>query len=109
MRMWMVNPELLCRKHLLGEHCECHMLAGALVKGKSIAGYLQRGQLEPALLYQRHTVLAQEMQRRGMNHRSDPAPVDVSTWAVGYVDPKKSLQDLADRCENCRQRQEKIL
>ena len=22
MRMWMVNPKIMCRKHLLGEHVE---------------------------------------------------------------------------------------
>lgn len=24
MRMWMIDPKLLCRKHLLGEHNEIH-------------------------------------------------------------------------------------
>ena len=24
MRMWMLNPELLCKKHLLGAHGELH-------------------------------------------------------------------------------------
>jgi hypothetical protein len=30
MRMWMVPPKVMCRKHLLGEHVEIHMLAGSL-------------------------------------------------------------------------------
>ena len=25
MRMWMVNPRIMCRQHLLGEHVEIHM------------------------------------------------------------------------------------
>jgi len=28
MRMWMLNPKALCRKHLMGEHVEIHMLVG---------------------------------------------------------------------------------
>jgi len=79
------------------------MLAGSLKRGKSIKGHLDKGQLEPALLYERHAALAKEMVRRGMNHRSDPDPVDVSQWDVGYVDVKKSLKDLYERCEKCRE------
>lgn len=30
MRMWMVDPKIMCRKHLLGEHLELHMLAGCI-------------------------------------------------------------------------------
>ena len=25
MRMWMVNPKMMCNKHLLGEHVELHL------------------------------------------------------------------------------------
>lgn len=47
MRMWNVDPNLLCRKHLLGEHREMHMLANAICKKRSIAGYLAKGLVEP--------------------------------------------------------------
>ncbi len=30
MRMWMVDTKKLCRQHLLAEHSEMHMFAGAL-------------------------------------------------------------------------------
>ena len=33
MRMWLVNPALLCRQHLLGEHVEMHMFAGHILEG----------------------------------------------------------------------------
>lgn len=33
MRMWLVPPSHMCRKHLLGEHVELHMLLGTLKKG----------------------------------------------------------------------------
>ena len=40
MRMWMLPPETMCRKHLLGEHVELHMLLGSLRRGKNIDGFL---------------------------------------------------------------------
>jgi hypothetical protein len=43
MRMWMVWPELMCRKHLLGEHVEIHMLLGALNKGHRVQGFINKG------------------------------------------------------------------
>ena len=47
MRMWMVDPSLLCRKHLLGEHLECHMFVGTINKNISIKGYIKNGLCEP--------------------------------------------------------------
>lgn len=38
MRMWNINPRYMCRKHLLGEHVETHMLVGSLRKEKSVQG-----------------------------------------------------------------------
>ena len=54
MRMWMVAPGKMCRKHLLGEHVEIHMLAGSLLKGRSIGGFLADGLLEPQSMRARH-------------------------------------------------------
>ena len=33
MRDWKVNPKLLCRQHLLGNHLEVHMFVGTLRRG----------------------------------------------------------------------------
>jgi hypothetical protein len=33
MRMWLVDPALLCDKHLLGEHGELHKFQHCFVKG----------------------------------------------------------------------------
>ena len=41
MRMWMVDPKIMCRKHLLGEHVEHHMFVGTINKRISIVGYLR--------------------------------------------------------------------
>lgn len=71
MRMWMVDPKILCNKHLLGEHVELHMFIGSINKGRDIEGYVKNNLIEPSKLYQRHQELVNEMKRRGMNHKSE--------------------------------------
>jgi len=73
MRIWDLEPQILCRQHLLGEHRELHAIWSVLVNGK--AGYSLhpetlrwRGKLKA--LYNRHEELVKEMQRRGYNHNS---------------------------------------
>ena len=36
MRMWMIDPTMLCTKHLLGEHVELHMFVGTINKNKKL-------------------------------------------------------------------------
>ena len=103
MRMWMVNPRLLCPRHLLGEHLELHMLVGTLRKGRSISGFLRDGLVEVQSVRQRHRELAEEMASRGMNHQS-PLPAFHARRA-GRVDIPRNLRELARRCPDCRARQ----
>lgn len=70
MRMWMIDPKIMCRQHLLGEHVEIHMFIATMRRGKSVKGYLQKGLLEVHNLYARHEELVEEMNRRGYNHNS---------------------------------------
>jgi len=106
MRMWMLDPRLLCRKHLLGEHGELHKFRPTFVKRHSIAG--RRGQIEPRSMEERHDALAAELLRRGMNHRSPYEQPDLSHLSAadreGRVDPVSSAADLAERCPDCRRR-----
>ena len=82
----MVDPTLLCRKHLLGEHVECHMFRGSLLKGTSLRGFLESGLLDSRLLARRHDQLAKELQGRGYRHES-PLPRDFDTMAArGAID-----------------------
>lgn len=105
MRMWMVDPRIMCRKHLMGEHVELHMLVGSLNKQKSVAGFVAKGLIETASIHNRHKTLVAEMERRGYNHKS-PLP-SFAPVELGNVDTDKSLQDLTSRCETCRGRYEK--
>lgn len=91
MRIWDVEPELLCRAHLLGEHRELHGLWNILTLGKP--GYAAhpetkrwRGKL--AALHGRHERLVGEMRRRGYDHRSplDAALATGSGIQDDYVD-----------------------
>lgn len=100
MRMWMIDPSLMCRKHLLGEHVEIHMLLGALKKGRSIQGFLDRGLLEPQNLKARHDDLVSEMLSRSWSH-SSPIDKQPNGAPVGHVDRTESAKELMNRCEEC--------
>ena len=100
MRMWMVNPKIMCRQHLLGEHVELHMSVGTIKKGISVKGYLDDNLLEPESIYQRHNELVKEMEARGYNHRSPLLliPINMSK----KIDREASLAELIRRCPECR-------
>lgn len=104
MRMWMLPPEMLCRKHLLGEHVECHMLLGCLQKGKSIQGFIDKGLVEVHHLEERHLRLASEMVSRGYNHNSPFPPMEELEpllYRAGKVDVARSAEELSRRCKDC--------
>ena len=102
MRMWMVNPRLLCRRHLLGEHVELHMLVGHLQRGRSIQGFLASGLLQPQDLTSRHDDLVEEMTTRGYQHSSPLGNFPVPP--KGTVDIGRSLTELHQRCPDCKKR-----
>ncbi len=99
MRMWLVDPALMCRKHLLGEHLEMHMFAGCLLRGKNISGYIRNSLVEVHSIKARHARLAEEMVKRGYQHAS-PLP-EFKDYQAGSVDIEKSLQELRERCPDC--------
>lgn len=105
MRMWNVEPKIMCRQHLLGEHLEMHMFAGTLRKGKPIDGWAKRGQCISTQIKQRHDELMEEMVRRGYNHKS-PMDVNPTDIEVGWVDPAANLVELANRCTACAELQD---
>ena len=100
MRMWMVDPALMCNKHLLGEHVETHMLCGSIRKGISMNGFIRGNIVQLKDLRDRHDSLASEMTKRGMNHKS-PLP-EYGNADGGSVDIFASLQELKSRCPECR-------
>ena len=98
----MLPPSIMCRKHLLGEHVEMHMLVGTLQKGISVQGYIDNQLVELEHIRARHDELVEEMIKRGYNHKS-PLP-DYPEVSGGVVDREENLRDLANRCPDCRER-----
>ncbi len=108
MRMWMTDPRIMCRQHLLGEHVETHMFVGTLNRGKSMDGYVENDLLEVASLRTRHDTLAKEMKRRGLKHKS-PLPKYVcqqmtKAQQAHRITKERSHAELVRRCPLCRKR-----
>lgn len=111
----MVDPKTMCRKHLLGEHVEIHMLVGSIQLDKSIKGFLDNGLVDPLFIVDRHDELAEEMRSRGYNHNSEIA------FAAGFhdkvteimkpypnygIDRAEAERELFERCPDCRKQRE---
>ena len=107
MRMWLVPPSHMCRKHLLGEHVELHMLLGSLKKGKSITGFLSGGLVDPCRMYERHGELVREMERRGYAHHSPLKEEECAEALRNYdcstarIDVTANALELRRRCREC--------
>lgn len=108
MRIWDLEPAVLCKNHLLGEHRELHALWTIISQNKK--GYSKHpetlrwvGKLKA--LYLRHESLVKEMQNRGYKHLS---PLD-KTLAVGsaiqdeFVHSKEEqIEILRNKNCNCK-------
>lgn len=114
MRMWMVDPRKMCRKHLLGEHVECHMYLGAVRALRSLDGFFQARYLfKPSCLKARHDALAAEMMYRGYLHHTPFTEDDTqlllksecfydSAPTACEADSAANVTLLAMRCVECR-------
>ena len=112
MRMCMIDPEIMCDKHLLGENGEIHKFRHGFEKGHSIAGRVRPVvQIVPSEMQSRHDELTAAMERRfGKKYESAYAQPDLSKYADAdirvSVDLGHNMRDLAARCEQCRARME---
>ena len=107
MRMWMVNPQILCRTHLLGEHGEIHKHRHNFVKKHNMTG--RRGQIEPKSMKARHDELVAEMKRRNYNHHSPYKQPDVSYLPDDMlINKDEALALLIERCPECKARLENL-
>lgn len=102
MRMWNIDPIVLCRKHLLGEHVEMHMFVGCINKKISLKGYISNNLVEIHNIKCRHNILAQEIIRRNMNHNS--ILPEFESWVEGKVNIEYNVIDLLNRCQRCMNR-----
>jgi hypothetical protein len=107
--MWGINPKLLCRQHLLGEHNEIHKHRHNFVKHHSIAKRIAPVvQIEPENMMARHDALVEEMLARGYNHNSPYEQPDLSHLShderYAEIDIYLSIADLINRCPECSKR-----
>lgn len=109
--MWMVNPKIMCKNHLLGEHKEIHQLIGSIKRRFGVSGYIRNNCVEITSIVSRHDDIVDEMSRRGYNHYS-PIKLtqnqinDISSYLCDEerlykVNSESSLQDLINRCDKC--------
>lgn len=108
MRMWMINPELLCDQHLLGAHGEIHKFKHSFEKKHNMIKRITLGQIEPKAMKEEHDRLVLEMEKRGMKHNSPYELPDLNYIPQEYLDMKvdadKSIEDLKDRCFKCEEK-----
>ena len=103
-RMWMVKPELMCNKHLIGEHCELHIIVGCINKKKSLDGYFESNCIEPEAIKERHKIIVEEMKHRNFNHNSELPDFDLSYLGDKKkikINKEKSYKLLLERCDKC--------
>jgi hypothetical protein len=105
MRMWNVDPKLLCQKHLCGEHLETHMFHGTIKKKRSILGFITKGLVEVHNIKKRHDDLVKEMLSRNYNHKTELPEFD--SWEAGSVDVEQNVIILKNKCKECKERMEK--
>lgn len=109
MRVWDVDPRILCRQHLLAEHRELHGLWNILTKHGGVGGYSHHPETlrwvgKEKALYRRHEALVTEFRRRGYHHHT---PLD-KKLAVGsaiqraYVNtPDEQMEILRNKPCDC--------
>lgn len=111
----MLNPQMLCRQHLVGQHLECHMVLGILNKKLNVDGYVQSNCLEIPSIQSYHDDCVIEMLKRNYNHNSPIQSINpnilqyYNKYVNILVDRQKSLNLLLSRCSLCRQNYIKLI
>lgn len=108
MRMWMLDPKMMCIKHIVGEHGEIHKHRHNFVKKHNISGRIKPiVQICPELMEKRHDELVPFLK----NHKSPYTQPDLThlssneRYAVADIEANK--KDLVERCPECRKLIEK--
>lgn len=110
MRMWLVTPKVLCRKHLLCEHADLHMLAKYLKDDRCLNNYIENGMIHTKQILDRHNDLKYAMLDRDYNHDSplvmspDTLVQSIRLGLECYINKLNSFKILHNRCEECKKR-----
>ena len=109
MRMWMVEPEIMCRQHLIGEYRELFTILGILKLKRNISGYIENDLIEPLSISIRYKLLKKEMINRGYNPQKEftfcnELLLYLSGTQINHrIDIDKSKNELFRRCKLCHQ------
>lgn len=117
MNMWIgIAPTEMCRQHLLGLHGELHKFLPSWEKKVAIDGRIADNQMECETYKQRHDEVAEEMVRRGFNHKSPLDQPDFSylplthqQFRVRAAGAMSNREKLATRCAECARLMQKTL
>ena len=106
--MWLCDPKILCRQHLLGEYRELFTLVGTINAKKNLDGYIKNNCLELTSLESRYIELKNEMLRRGykpVKQFIHPNFSYLDEFIINYkINKDSSLKDLLNRCILCQTR-----
>ena len=110
-RLWCgVDVADLCDTHLLGEHSEMHQEVGTWLRhphGEAVVeGHVEKAQVVPRMIRDRHDDLAAEMAERGMNHDSPLEDFDPDAMPQPTSDAMNGIHEanrdrLRRRCDDC--------
>lgn len=104
MRMWMINPELMCMKHVLGEHYEIHKHLPHLYKGVNIHGRFNPIiQIQLNSLQSRHDKLVKYLKNHNSLLEVDEQKIkdNYPKYYDLFVDIEYNIKDLSSRCKEC--------
>jgi len=114
MRMWMIDPKLMCIQHIVGEHRELHALKGSLERTKpecnnyerhikNIITLAKEGFIDLKSLKSRHEELVKHIENHNSPMENVPTLKHLPKEARNAkVDKEKAVKDIIDRPEACR-------
>lgn len=108
MRMWMLNPRILCTKHLTIEHDDIHRLINLLITDSRIEDYDFIDNIQFKGVIKRHDAIVCELLRRNIFHTTPLEKNDINIENIPdhmksyVVDSKLSLKDLLIECNRCK-------
>ncbi|WGI18015.1 hypothetical protein [Methanonatronarchaeum sp. AMET-Sl] len=110
----MIDSELMCMQHILGEHRELHALVGTIKRTRpeyegsirhknNLIGLARDGFIELKSLKKRHDELAKHFENHNSPIKELP-PLKYLPKKVreARVDREKAVKDLIDRPKSCR-------
>lgn len=100
----MVDPNLMCKQHILGEHFEIEKHRHIFVKHYSIAGRVRPDdvQIEPLSMKSRHDLLAKHFKHHNSPYRMPSLAYLPKEHREAKVDRIASHKKLIEKCEDCR-------